>query len=154
MLTISASISREESMPVRSRTVHTGRGATVALVIASHLTLTGCSIFGGSSQQLTVISDPSGAQVLINGTAAGTTPLQYEVPRRGDLVVEVQKPGYKSQSRMTGRKLSSIGIVDVVGGAIFLLPLLGLIAPGAWEQDPSTFGITLEADTNPPAPTP
>ena len=141
-------------MPVRSRTVHTGRGATVALVIASHLTLTGCAIVGGSSQQLTVIADPAGAQVLSNGTAAGTTPLQYQVPRRGDLVVEVQKPGYKSQSRMTGRKLSSIGIVDVVGGAIFLLPLLGLIAPGAWEQDPSTFGITLEADTKPPAPTP
>lgn len=141
-------------MPVTSRTVHAGRCATVALVISFHLTLTGCSIFGGSSQQLMVISDPPGAQVLINGTAAGTTPLQYQVPRRGDLVVEVQKPGYKSQSRMTGRKLSSIGIVDVVGGAIFLLPLLGLIASGAWEQDPSTFGITLEPDTNHTTPTP
>ncbi len=137
-------------MPV---TASMSQRAIVAILIASHLALTGCSIFSGSTQPLMVNSDPPGAQVLINGTAAGTTPLQYQVPRRGDLTVEVQKTGYKTQSRLTGRKLSSIGIVDVIGGAFFLLPLLGLIAPGAWEQDPSTFGLTLEPDTNHPAPT-
>ncbi len=127
------------------------RLVTVALLIAGHLNLTACSIFGGSSQPLTVNSEPPGANVLINGTLAGTTPLQYQVPRRGDLTVEVHKAGYKPQSRMTGRKLSSVGIVDVIGGAFFLLPLLGLIAPGAWEQDPSLIGITLEPDHPQPA---
>ena len=38
--------------------------------------------------------------------------------------------------------------------ALVLLPLLGLIAPGAWEQDPSTIGITLEPDKPQPATTP
>ncbi len=42
---------------------------------------------------------------------------------------------------------------EVIGGAFFLLPLLGLIAPRAWEQDPSTIGITLESDANQPAQT-
>ncbi|MBS0169732.1 MAG: PEGA domain-containing protein [Nitrospira sp.] len=127
------------------------KSATVAMLLASSLHLGGCSIFGGSSQPLIVNSDPPGANVLINGTLAGTTPLQYQVPRRGDLTVEVNKAGYHSQSRMTGRKLSSVGIVDVIGGAVFLLPLLGLITPGAWEQDPGTIGITLEPDTSTPA---
>jgi hypothetical protein len=112
--------------------------------------MTACSIFGGSSQPLSVNSDPPGANVLINGTLAGTTPLQHQVPRRGDVTVEVQKAGYKPQSRTTGRKLSSVGIVDVIGGALFLLPLLGLIAPGAWEQDPGMIGITLEPDNPQP----
>ncbi len=127
------------------------RTISIAFLTVCYLNLTACSIFGGSSQALTVNSDPPGANVLINGTLAGTTPLQHQVPRRGDLTVEVQKAGYKPQSRMTGRKLSSVGIVDVIGGALFLLPLLGLIAPGAWEQDPGTIGITLESDNPQPA---
>lgn len=123
----------------------------VAVLTVCHLNLTACSIFGGSSQSLTVNSDPPGANVLINGTLAGTTPLQHQVSRRGDLTVEVQKTGYTPQTRVTGRKLSSVGIVDVIGGALFLLPLLGLIAPGAWEQDPGIIGITLEPEHPQPA---
>ena len=124
----------------------------IGVVIACYCNLAGCSIFGGSSQPLTVNSDPPGATVLLNGASAGTTPLQHSVSRRGDLTLEVQKPGYASQVRSTSRKLSSLGIVDVIGGAIFLLPLLGLIAPGAWEQDPSTFNLTLEPEAKQPAP--
>ena len=127
------------------------RRAGVAVLTVCYLNLTACSIFGGSSQSLTVNSDPPGANVLINGTLAGTTPLQHQVSRRGDLTVEVQKTGYTPQTRVTGRKLSSVGIVDVIGGALFLLPLLGLIAPGAWEQDPGIIGITLEPEHPQPA---
>ena len=123
----------------------------IGVVMACYFNLTGCSIFGGSTQPLMVNSDPPGANVLINGISAGTTPLQYQISRRGDLTVEVHKSGYTTQSRSTSRKQSSIGIVDVIGGAMFLLPLLGLIAPGAWEQDPSTFNVTLEPEANQPA---
>ena len=105
-------------MPFASHPRSAQRQVTVAILILCHLNLTACSIFGGSSQPLTVNSEPPGANVLINGTLAGTTtPLQHQVPRRGDLTVEVQKAGYKTQSRMTGRKLSSVGIVDVIGGS-------------------------------------
>lgn len=118
--------------------------------------LSGCSLFGGSSQNFAVSSDPVGATVRINGQQVGITPLQQQVSRRGDLVVEVEKTGYKSQFRQTSRKLSSLGIVDVIGGAVFLLPLIGLIAPGAWEQDPSAMGFSLEpaaaSSTSSPAP--
>ncbi|MBX3123182.1 MAG: PEGA domain-containing protein [Nitrospira sp.] len=137
-----------------AETSHPGsvqRTVGIACLTVCYLNLTACSLFGGTSQSLTVNSDPPGANVLINGTSAGTTPLQYQVPRRGDLTVEVQKPGYTPQTRVTGRKLSSVGIVDVIGGALFLLPLLGLIAPGAWEQDPGIIGITLEPDHSQPA---
>ena len=138
-------------MPDTSSQRNAYRRVGVAVLTVCYLNLTACSIFGGSSQSLTVNSDPPGANVLINGTLAGTTPLQHQVPRRGDLTVEVQKAGFKPQSRMTGRKLSSVGIVDVIGGALFLLPLLGLIAPGAWEQDPGIIGITLEPEHPQPA---
>lgn len=127
------------------------RSVMITLLIIGHLNLTACSIFGGSTQPLMVSSYPAGANILINGVQAGTTPLQYQASRRVDLMVEVQKPGYTSQFRSTSRKLSTLGIVDMIGGVMFLLPLLGLIAPGAWEQDPSTLAVTLEPDTQQPA---
>ena len=139
------------AMSTASRGHRTRERVLIALVVACHMNLAGCSIFGGSSQPLIVNSDPPGANVLINGTSAGTTPLQYQVSRRGEVSVEVHKPGYATQFRSTSRKLSSLGIVDVFGGAMFLLPLLGLFAPGAWEQDPSAFTLTLEPEANQPA---
>ena len=57
---------------------------------------------------------------------------------------------YNSVS-MDIQRLSSLGIVDAFGGAMFLLPLLGLFAPGAWEQEPSAFDLTLEPETHQPA---
>ncbi|NOU11017.1 MAG: PEGA domain-containing protein [Nitrospira sp.] len=126
----------------------------VLMILLSTIALAGCSFFGGSSQNFTVSSSPTGATVRINGQQIGVTPLQYQVSRRGELLVEVEKPGYKSQFRQTSKKLSGLGIADVVGGSVILLPLIGLVSPGAWEQDPSGMGFSLDPDTTSPTPAP
>lgn len=43
--------------------------------LACCLHLTGCSTFGGTSQPLIINSEPAGADVMVNETLAGTTPL-------------------------------------------------------------------------------
>ncbi|TKB90401.1 MAG: PEGA domain-containing protein [Nitrospira sp.] len=126
----------------------------VLMILLSTIALAGCSFFGGSSQNFTVSSSPTGATVRINGQQIGVTPLQHQVPRRGELLVEVEKPGYKSQFRQTSKKLSGLGIADVVGGSVILLPLIGLVSPGAWEQDPPGMGFSLDPDTTSPTPAP
>ena len=103
-----------------------------------------CSLFGPNMQTLTVSSDPAGAEVLLNGTRVGETPLQTQVPRREELLVEVRKPGYRTEYRQPDRTLSTLGILDVVAGSVILIPLLGLLSPAAWQQDPETFGINLD----------
>ena len=135
-------------MPFNIRFIQTHARVLGALTCAVYLS--GCSLFGGSSQNFAVSSDPVGATVRINGQQVGVTPLQQQVSRRGDLLIEVEKAGYKSQFRQTSRKLSSLGIVYVIGGAVLLLPPIGLFAPGAWEQDPAVLGSSLE----PAAPSP
>lgn len=124
------------------------------MILIYSTALSGCSFFGGSSQNFTVSSNPTGATVRINGQPIGVTPLQHQVSRKGDLLVEVEKTGYKSQFRQTSRKLSGLGIADVIGGAVILLPLIGLVSPGAWEQDPSVIGFFLDPDTASPTSTP
>ncbi len=124
----------------------------LSLVIISCY-LAGCSLYGPTKQGIGVISDPPGAQVLVSGKPMGTTPLQFEVDRGENLLLEVQKSGYQAQSRTSSRKLSGLGILDVVSGFFWLVPFVGLTASGAWEHDPSEFGVTLEPE-NTMTPTP
>ena len=74
----------------------------------------------------------------------GQTPIQFEAHRGDNLLIEVQKDGYQTQYRTTSRSLSSLGILDVVGGFVLLVPLVGLLSSGAWKHDPDKYGIILE----------
>lgn len=107
-----------------------------------------CSLFGPRTQTITVSSDPSGATVIVNGNAVGSTPLQTRVSRREDLLVEVREKGYETAYRSGYRTLSTLGILDIIGGFLILVPFFGLLSPAAWENEPSTFGVVLtpEAD--------
>jgi hypothetical protein len=56
---------------------------------------TGCgTLVNGMRQDLTVTSDPGGAEVSIDGVPRGTTPVVAAVSRRHAHVVKVEQPGY------------------------------------------------------------
>ena len=115
--------------------------AALALV-----TFSGCSLFAPPKQTIHVTSSPEGAKVLAGGQPVGQTPVQFEAHRGDNLLIEVQKAGYQTQYRTTSRTLSSIGTLDVVGGFVLLLPLIGLLSSGAWKHDPDKYGIVLEPE--------
>jgi|SRR6185312_2385016 hypothetical protein len=117
-----------------------------AIALLALVTFSGCSLFAPSKQTIQVTSTPEGAKVLAGGQSVGQTPVQFEAHRGDNLLIEVQKTGYQTQYRTTSRTLSSIGILDVVGGFIFLLPLFGLLSSGAWKHDPDKYGIILEPE--------
>ena len=123
---------------------------TIALVVG--LSLSGCSLFGPRMQTIAVSSDPTGAPVFINSERVGNTPLRHQVRRSDDLLVEVRADGYQYGYRTSSRGLSTVGLVDLLGGSVFLIPLIGLISPAAWQHEPSTFVITLEPAAAPTAP--
>ena len=52
-----------------------------------------CTIVSGTSQPVTIRSEPSGAEVTIDGAAAGTTPLTVRLRRRDQHLIEVAKEG-------------------------------------------------------------
>ncbi|BCA55095.1 hypothetical protein W02_22350 [Nitrospira sp. KM1] len=91
-----------------------------------------------------VSSEPSDAQVLSNGKPVGQTPVSFEADRGEALLIEVKKQGYETQTRVGSKKLSQVGLLDVIGGVFFLVPLLGLLSSGAWAHDPQQYGLTLE----------
>lgn len=125
-----------------------GIKAISVIVVAS---FGGCSFLASSQQTIYVTSSPPGAVVTATGKAVGQTPVQFEAYRGKDLLIVVEKPGYKPQYRTTTRTLSSIGVVDTVAGWLFIIPLcglpwLGLISSGAWKHDPEQYGFILDPE--------
>jgi hypothetical protein len=108
--------------------------------------LAGCSLFGPRRKSIGVCSDPPGARVIASGKPVGTTPLYFEAQRGNNLLIEVQKSGYQTQYRTLSRRMSTLGILDIVGGAIWLVPFFGLLSSAAYEHDPAEIGITPEPE--------
>ena len=115
-------------------------------LVAISFYMAGCSLFGPRNQSIGVSSDPPGAKVIASGKPVGTTPLYFEAQRWENMLIEVQKSGYQTQYRTLSRRMSTLGILDIVGGAIWLVPFLGLLSSAASEFEPAEIGITLEPE--------
>jgi PEGA domain len=71
---------------------------TACLVACAVLSSSCATMLKGTTDQITIISDPSGAQVTSNDSPVGVTPVSFMVPSRKDLNIQVSKPGYQPQA--------------------------------------------------------
>ncbi len=55
-----------------------------------------------------------------------------------------KKDGYYPVTRDIGTKMSTLGILDIIGGCIFLLPFIGLAFPGSQELDQNNISLILQ----------
>lgn len=113
------------------------------MLVCFVMSTTGCSMMNSGQQRITVISDPQGAMVQVNGSMVGRTPVTAEINRKETAVVMVRKDGYYPATRTTNRRLSMTGVLDILGGLMFLVPFIGLASDGAWEQDPAVMSFML-----------
>ena len=84
----------------------------VLLAVLALTTLsTGCaSVVKGTTQDIPVSSEPSGADVLLDGNFVGTTPTSIKMRRKTDHLVTIQKDGYEARA---------VPVVKNVGGAVW-----------------------------------
>lgn len=116
----------------------------IAALVVATVHLAACSLFGPRLQTITISSDPEGAKVLVNSEYVGNAPLRTQVQRHEDVLIEARLPGYETAYRTSHRSLSSLGLVDVIGGAILLVPFIGLLSPAAWQHEPASYGLMLD----------
>ena len=117
----------------------------IVLLAASTLALSsGCAtILKGSRESLTVVSQPAGAKVQINGIDVGNTPLTTRVNGTNDQLVMVRKDGYETRTILVA---SSVGagwiVVDFLCG---VLPLLVDAVTGDWKSlDQNNVNVVLD----------
>lgn len=86
------------------------RVLTLFACLILSLFLAGCAtIVHGTTQEIPVSSEPSGAEVLVDGGNAGRTPCKIEIKRKMDHVVTFQKAGYQEEN---------ITVMHVLSGAV------------------------------------
>jgi hypothetical protein len=108
------------------------KDVTSVLVLAAFvLALSGCAtVFRGEHRRLGVNSEPESAQVFINGTYYGRTPLRIELRPNQPYTIEFKKEGFKTEVRQIKNEIGLGWVVlDVVCG---LVPVLVDALTGSW----------------------
>jgi len=118
------------------------------LLIAILLSTSGCAtLFSGSSDEITVNSEPAGAMVRVNGLDKGETPVTFSADRDAGWFgenrneVTVLKDGYEKRSIKMQTEWVPISILNIFNGVGWAVDLY---SGNMWEYEPNTYKITLK----------
>lgn len=117
------------------------------------MTLPGCAtIVHGTSQTVEIRSAPHGASVLVDGRNVGTTPMKADLKRGQSHVVQIEKPGYLTESVMTTTKLNSATGWNVLFGAPGFAALIVDYSNGSsTDVAPNAVNVDLVQTVAPPS---
>lgn len=121
----------------------------------------GCaSVTRGTTENLTIVSTPPGAEATISGLdnpTACVTPCTVVVKRNADIAVSVAKEGYDPQVVQLTREVPATGAAGFAGNVI----LGGLVGMGvdaatgaATDHKPNPVEVTLQPIVRPARPAP
>lgn len=114
----------------------------LSLFVLGIFLIQACSAFMPSTQIVAVSCNPVGVKVVINGNRFDC-PAQMHVRRDKKLVVEAYKDGYEPFRETVDYHLNQWGERDIAGTIFILVPIIGLLFPGAWDLDQTEFDIQL-----------
>lgn len=92
------------------------------------------TIINGPDQKVTILSDPAGADIEINGVEAGKTPSTFRIVRAKDHEITLSKEGYHVHTVKLERSISAVSAfyilpggllsaaIDTAEGSIFCFP--------------------------------
>lgn len=119
----------------------------LALIVSAALLSGGCaSIVKGTTQAIPVSSNPTGADVKLDGNLVGQTPVTVQAKRKGDHLLTIEKAGYQSES---------VAITRSIGGAVFGNIIAGglvgwgvdAVSGAQYNLTPVTVNLTLKENT-------
>jgi PEGA domain len=119
-------------------------------------TLAACSLIGsscatmlkGTSDEITVVSDPSGAEVSVNDADKGPTPLSFTVPSKQDVNITVAKAGYQPEDLQD--PVSFRWGYEAWAFLAYVIPMIVDLSDGAaWGHDHLTMTAHLEPNSQP-----
>ena len=106
----------------------------------------GCSVFQPRTQRVTIVPSEPDAKIYLNNNPVGTGKTTLELERNRTYAVSARS-GQNMGSASIGRRVSGTGVLDIVGGCIFLVPFVGCFTPGFWELDTSIVSVPVGTPT-------
>ncbi len=118
--------------------------ARLIFVLALGLSAEGCAtILGGKTQVVTFNSNVTGADVYLNQTPLGKTPLTATIKRGQEGVFRVEMAGYQPYQIAVNKKVTTLFWVNILSGGV--TGSTTDAATGAmYEYEPSTFMVSLQ----------
>jgi hypothetical protein len=124
-----------------------------ALAVSAMLTLTACAtIMHGSSQDVGISSNPTGATVTIDNQSPGQTPYIAHLSRKDNHVVKVDLAGYAPAELTLTRKTSGWVWGNILFGGIIGLAVDAMTG-GLYNLTPEQLSATLTSQKASIAPT-
>jgi hypothetical protein len=127
----------------------------LAAAMASALLLSGCAtLFSGSSQEVEIQSEPSEAEIMVEGTKRAETPATIEVtrPEQGDPPeITINKEGYEERSLQLNKSFNGITLLNILNPFNYALgvPVLGFgvdwFTGALWKYEPEGYTVELES---------
>lgn len=96
----------------------------------------------GKDQKVDVQSVPTGAQVYVNGTEVGETPLVLMLPRKRDYLVNVALDGYHTETARLKRTLAGTAIFYLLPGGVLSFGIDAM--NGAQYKLPESVSLSLK----------
>ena len=117
----------------------------IAAALAAPLAVLACaSILHGSSQEVGIASQPSGATVTVDNQALGTTPVVAKLKRKDKHFIAVTMDGYQPFELTTTRSTSGWVWGNIVFGGLIGLAV-DLSTGGAYKVNPAQVSAQLAA---------
>ena len=120
--------------------------SAVAVVTATCL-LAACSFAGSHRQSLTVMATDPQATIYVDGQLVGTGTVTVKVKRNRAHSI-VARVGDRTGIGHVGKTVSPLGMLDLVGGLVFLLPFIGILAPGFWALSDDSVVVSVPTDSD------
>lgn len=103
------------------------------------LLLCSCSfvatIVGGSKQTVEIRASEPGAELYVDGARLGPGSHTVRLSRGSSHRIDAVAPDGRNGNAWLHSTASTTGVLDTIFGSILLVPLLGLLFPGAWTLD-------------------
>jgi hypothetical protein len=124
--------------------LHDGGYMRSSVIIAvAALMLTGCgALFNSGPATVMFTSAPNEAEVWINGSRLGATPVSLQLAKNQNHTVVFRRDGYLESTYNLNRQISATYVIlDILGG---VLPVVVDAATGAWYVLPTnSVNVTL-----------
>ena len=118
------------------------RHQSTVLVLASCFMLGSCSLFASSMQGVNVTASDPSAEIFIDGNLVGRGAASASL-RRNQSHSVMARIGDRVGTATIGTSVSATGVLDIIGGVLFLIPLIGIAGPGFWSLDQDSVTVVL-----------
>lgn len=115
----------------------------IAVILAISVLISGCSAFVPKTQTVTASCSEPDAILQINGGQTYTGQVKLDARRDKVFSYTCFKQGYYPAQKSVSYSISPTGVADFVGSMIFIIPVIGIFTPGAWDLDENNVTINM-----------